>query len=109
MEIFFFIGCQINEIELKELLLKRYHTLDFIKEMSFGEFVEFIVLAIKNANKERIENMYFALLPILALRGKFISFDEFYDKMTGANLDMRSAEEILKESEEIQERFKNGT
>ena len=109
MEKFFLICCEVDEIELKELLLRRYHSLDFIKEMSFGEFIDFVKFAIKLSTKERIENMYFALLPVIAMQGKIISFDDFYDKMTGANLDMRTAEEILRESEEIQERFKNGS
>ena len=107
MEGFFLIGCQVNEIELKELLLRRYHSLDFIEKMGLGEFVEFITLAIENDKKEKIETIYLALLPVLSLQGKYIPFNEFYDKMTGANLDLRSADEILRESEEIQERFKN--
>lgn len=108
MEKFFLVGCQVNEIELKELLLKRYGRFDF-PEMSFNEFVEFIVLAINKDREDKVRDEYLALLPVLAFRGHYMTFEKFYEKMTGADIDWRSADEILKEAEEIQERFKNGT
>lgn len=77
--------------------------------MNFNEFVEFIVLALTKERKDEIRGVYLSLLPIFAFRGKFISFEEFYDNMTGANLDFRPAEEILKESEEIERRLRNGS
>ena len=40
--------------------------------------------------------------------GHYMTFDKFYDEATGANIDWRASEDILKEAEEIQERFKNG-
>ena len=59
MERFFLIGCQIDEIELKELLLRRYHTLTF--EMDFWEFVEFVNLALETEKKEKAERLYLEL------------------------------------------------
>lgn len=38
------------------------------------------------------------MLPSLV---KYMSFDEFYDQMTGANIDLRPTEEIIKELEEL--------
>ena len=107
MEKFFLIGCQVNEIEIKELLLKRYGRFDF-PEMEFEEFIEFIVLAINKDKENKVREEYLALLPLLAFRGKYMTFDKFYEKMTGADIDWRSSEEILKEAEEIQEKFANG-
>lgn len=101
MDLFFRVGCQINDTEIKELLLRRYHTLDFIKEMDIGEFCEFLILAITQDKKDRIYIQYTALLPLLIQAGKYKSFEEFYDEMTGNNIDWRPAEEILRESEEI--------
>ena len=60
MEKFFLIGCQVNEIEIKELLLKRYGRFDF-PEMEFEEFIEFIVLAI---NKDREDKMPVCMHPL---------------------------------------------
>lgn len=103
VENFFLIGCQIKEVELKELFLRKYHTLDFIKEMQVDEFIEFVSLAIENENKEKVERQYLALLPLLCLRGKYMTFDKFYEQMTGANIDWRPADEII---QEIQEKHK---
>ena len=107
MEKFFLLGCQVNEIEIKELLLHRYGRYDF-PEMKFDEFIEFLVLAINNDKKEKMHGEYLALLPSLIQVGKYMSFEEFYKKMTGANIDWRKGEDILKEAEEIQARFNNG-
>lgn len=108
LEKFFFVGCQINEIEIKELLLRKYHTLEFIREMSVGEFAEFLILAINKEKKEAIEKQYFALLPTMVLTGKYMTFESFFDTVTGAGIDMRPANEIIKEVEEIKERFEHG-
>lgn len=104
---FFRIGCQIDEIEIKELLLHRYHTLAFIQEMQIDEFFEFLTLAIKNDKKEKAYLQYITLLPLLIRADKYMSFDNFFDEMTGANIDWRPADEILREAEEIQ-RKQNG-
>lgn len=107
MEGFFLVGCQVNEIELKELLLRRYGRYLF-PEMKSNEYIEFIILAITKEKEDEIRGMYHGLLSYLALRGKFMTFEQFYDKMSGADLDLRPAKEILKEAEEIQARFANG-
>ena len=107
MERFFLIGCQIDEIELKELLLRRYHTLNF--EMEFWEFVEFVNLALETEKKEKAERLYLVLLPTLIQVNKYMTFDQFYEEISGANLDLRPADVILKESEEIEKRLKNGS
>lgn len=100
MENFFLIGCQIEEIELKELLLRKYHSLKFIEEMKLDEFLDFISLAIENENKEKYERQYLALLPFLCLRGKYMTFEQFYEQMSGSNIDWRPADEIMREIEE---------
>ena len=104
---FFLIGCQVNEIEIKEILLKRYGRFNF-PEMRFDEFIDFLVLAMTEEKKDIIRGDYHAMLPFLMLRGKYMTFEEFYDKFTGADIDWRPADEILKEAEEIQEKFANG-
>jgi len=107
VEKFFFIGCQVDEIELKELMLRRYGRYDF-PEMKFGEYIDFIVLAINNDRKEKIREEYLVLLPYFVQSGNYMSFDNFYEQATGSNIDWRSTEEIMKEVEEIKERFEHG-
>ena len=89
-------------------MLRRYHSLDFIKEMKIGEFCDFLILAITLDKKEKYYMQYTALLPlILRSTGRYKTFEEFYDEITGANIDWRPAGEIIKEAEEIQ-RKQNG-
>lgn len=71
--------------------------------MQVDEFIEFVSLAIENENKEKVERQYLALLPLFCLRGKYMTFDKFYEQMTGANIDWRPADEII---QEIQEKHK---
>lgn len=104
---FFLIGCQVNEIEIKELLLRRYGRFCF-PEMPFEEFIDFLVLAIKLDREEKVRGEYLAILPSLIRSGHYMTFEKFYNEMTGANIDWRPSEDILKEAEEIQERFANG-
>lgn len=99
----------MDEVEIKELLLRKYHSLDFMKGMQLDEFVEFLILAINREKKDMIRSEYLALLPFMALRGKHMPFQEFFDKVTGANIDWRPAEEIIAEIDRAHEELKNGS
>lgn len=77
--------------------------------MKFEEFVEFLVLAINKDRKDKVREEYLVLLPLLIKSGHYMTFEKFYDEATGSNIDWRPSEDILKEAEEIQERFKNGS
>ena len=89
-------------------MLRRYHSLSFIKDMKLDEFAEFLCLAITNEKKDKIYLQYLSMLPLLIRAEKYMTFEKFYDEFTGANIDLRSADEILKEAEEIQ-RKQNGS
>lgn len=89
-------------------MLHRYHTLDFIKNMDLEEFCSFLILAINQDKKEKAYLQYISLLPYFMQAGKYMSFDKFYDQLTGANIDWRSAEEMLREAEEIQRKQSHG-
>lgn len=97
MEEFFYIGCQIDEVKLIDLLLRRYHSLEFMNKLSIDSFIRLVLEAIEGEAKERFREEWLALIPIMVLRGKYMSFNEYYDKVTGRNIDMRSAEEIMAE------------
>lgn len=103
MEEFFLINCQVDDVELKELLLRRYHSLCL--DMETGDFIRFVNLAIENEKKDKAERLYLALIPTIMRNGKFITFEHFYQEVSGGNWDFRSSEEILAESEEIERRL----
>jgi len=98
----FFYACGFfDSVELKELILKRYHTLDFINDMDLSEFLEFVVLAKTKERDERIYMQWCAMLPSLS---EYKTFDEFIDLITGANIDMRPTEVIIAEIESLHQK-----
>lgn len=53
--------------------------------------------ALEQERDERLFTQWTAQLPIMAYTGKNISFAEYRDRVTGANIDRRSVAEIQKE------------
>ena len=58
------------------------------------------VKAIEQERDDRLFQQWTAQLPIMAYTGKNISFAEYRDRVTGANIDRRSVDEIQKEIDE---------
>lgn len=100
----FFLSCStVDEAELRDFLLKRYHTLDFMNDMELISFIQLYRKAVENDQKERLYTQWCAMLPQFS---KFISFNQFYDKATGADIDRRSVEEIMADIEETHRKAK---
>ena len=64
--------------------------------------------AIEKEREERIREQWVAQLPAMALSGKHISFADYKDKVTGANIDRRSAAAILAELDELERELQEG-
>ena len=62
--------------------------------------LELIGKALEQERDDRIFQQWTAQLPIMAYTGKNISFAEYRDRVTGANIDRRSVAEIQKEIDE---------
>lgn len=107
MEGFFYIGSQLDEVRLTDLLLSRYHTLDI--DLDVMDFCELVMLAIEEKNKEYKRQEWLALLPLMITAGKYKSFDEYYDLASGKGIDLRPTEVIIAEIDAAHERAKNGT
>lgn len=103
MEGFFLTGSFFDATEIKELLLRRYHSLDFFKDWELIDFIDFVNLAKEKETDEKLYQMYCAMLQPM---DKFRTYSEFKDIMTGANIDQRPTEEILAEIEEIEAQFR---
>ena len=56
--------------------------------------------AVEQERDERLFQQWTAQLPIMAYTGKTISFAEYRDRVTGANIDRRSVAEIQREIDE---------
>lgn len=107
MEEFFYIGSQIDEVKLKDLLLRRYHT--FNLDLGIEEFCEIIMLAIEEENKERKRQEWLALLPLMLTSDKYKSFEEYYDLVSGKGIDLRSTEDIIADIDAAHKRVEDGT
>ena len=53
-------------------------------------------------HREKIRRQWLALLPVMVTTNTFIGFDEYYDDVTGAGIDMRPTDVILQDLEEVE-------
>lgn len=69
-----------------------------------------LALVNKAREKERDEHIFqqwVAQLPFME-KDNFISFDDYRDRVTGANIDPRPTADILAELDEVEKQFKEG-
>lgn len=98
MEKFFRACLEIDGIEMMDLLMKRYHRIDFIDEMEVDMAIELIEEAVRKEREERIWQQWLIQLPLMA-EGKLehVPYKEYLELRTGKNIDMRSTEEIMED------------
>lgn len=97
VEKFFLISCQVDEVRLIDLVLRRYHSLDAMKVLSIDQFIELILLAIESEVKEKYRQEWLSLLPMMLFANHYMTFDDYYETCTGKNIDMRPVEDIIAE------------
>lgn len=68
--------------------------------------LELILKAKEQEREDRIFQQWVAQLPTMALAGKPVSFSDYKDKVTGANIDRRPVAAIEAEIEEIEKSFR---
>lgn len=73
--------------------------MEFMKEIEVESFIRLVLVAIEGEVRERHREEYLALLPKMIDLGKYMTFEDYYDKATGRNIDLRPTEEILAEIE----------
>lgn len=70
-------------------------------QMDVGKFLKFVLKAKEEECREQIRKQWTAMLPLMSIKYlKYTPFEEYYEKCTGANIDMRPAEEIIADTEE---------
>lgn len=97
METFFRVGCQIDEVKLIDLVLRRYHTLDVLKVLDIDQVLRLLLMAIEDEQKERYREEWLHLIPAMVFAQHYMTFEEFYNTCTGANIDNRPVDEIIAE------------
>ena len=65
-----------------------------------------ILKAKEQERDERIFQQWVAQLPTMALAGKPVSFSDYRDKVTGANIDRRPVAEIMAELDALEQSLK---
>lgn len=67
-----------------------------------------VAKAMEKAREDRIFQQWVVQLPVMAYSGKSISFADYKDKVTGANIDRRSTAEILAELDDLERELQEG-
>ena len=81
-------------------MLHRYTDINFIMQMDADVGLALIHKAAEQERDARLFQQWTAQLPMMAYTGKSVSFAEYRDRVTGANIDRRSVAEIQKEIDE---------
>lgn len=58
--------------------------------------------------EERIFQQWVAQLPVMAYSGKNISFADYKDRVTGANIDRRTTAELLADLDDVERELREG-
>lgn len=70
-------------------------------QMDTGKFLQFVLNAKEEERKEQVRKQWTSMLPLMSMQYlKYMPFEEYYEKCSGANIDLRSTEEILADIEE---------
>jgi hypothetical protein len=90
------------------LLLHRYHNIEYILQLDANTGAPLILKALEQNREERIFQQWVAQLPLMAYSGKYVSFADYKDRVTGANIDRRSTAEILAELDDVERELQEG-
>lgn len=89
-------------------MLHRYHNIEFILQLDVDTGLALIRKAREQAQEDRIFQQWVAQLPMMAFSGVSVSFADYRDRVTGANIDRRSTAEIMAEMDEVERELQKG-
>lgn len=89
------------------MLLHRYHNIDYILQLDADTGCGLITKAQEQERDDRIFQQWVVQLPLMS-QDNFVSFADYKDKVTGANIDRRSTAEILAELDAIEKELQGG-
>ena len=90
------------------MLLHRYHNIEYILQLDGETGLGLIAKALEQNREERIFQQWVAQLPVMAFSGNSVSFADYKDRVTGANIDRRPVAEIVKELEDVERELQRG-
>ncbi|MVX62237.1 hypothetical protein GKZ28_00795 [Clostridium chromiireducens] len=102
MERFFIQSCSIDKIvEIEELLLRRYSSLDYILNLSYKDGLEFIFKAYEKELEDRLWDRWLVDYRWMN-ESNFVSFEDYKNKTSSSS--NKNVENISKEA--IEEKVK---
>lgn len=79
--------------------------MDYILQMDVETFIEMVEIALEKEQEELAHRQWSAMLPFMSLGVlENISFREYFEKLSGKNVDLRPASEIIAEIEELHQK-----
>lgn len=90
------------------MLLHRYHNIEYVLQLDADTGLALITKAMEKEQEDRIFQQWVAQLPIMAYTGVNVSFADYKDRVTGANIDRRSTAEILAELDDLERELQEG-
>lgn len=90
--------------------MSRYGSFDVLDGLDLDQILALVERAAELRAKEWAHRQWCALYPDM-IRGllRFISFEDYYNRITGGVIDRRPAEEIIAEARRIREELTHGT
>ena len=89
-------------------MLHRYHNIEYVLQLDADIGAPLILKALEQEREERIFQQWTAQLPTMAYSGTYVSFADYKDRVTGANIDRRPTAEILAELDEVERELNGG-
>lgn len=73
--------------------------------MEVETFIEMLEIALEKEQEELAHRQWCAMLPFMGMGMlEYISFREYFEKLSGKNVDLRPASEIMAEIEELHQK-----
>ena len=89
------------------MLLHRYHNIDYILQLDADTGCDLILKALEKERDDRLFQQWVVQLPMMG-QENFVSFADYKNRVTGANIDRRSTAEILAELDEVERELQGG-
>ena len=90
------------------MLLHRYHNIDYVLQADAETGLALIERAIMKDRDDRIFLQWVAQLGVMSYTGNVVSFADYKDRVTGANIDRRTTSELMKELDEVERELQRG-
>lgn len=88
--------------------MHRYHNIDYVLDLELNDGLQLIAKAQEEERNQRIWLQWAIQLPMMALGETAIPFEEYRDRVTGANIDFRPTADIMAELDEVEKQFEKG-